>query len=244
MRQLHLDAISNLATMRAKRPADYCWTVLRLGGSTGTNTFTAMEQCQDVSLWQLVGLELLTTRHPDNDCTLLHVAARTNNTAAVRELMAIWMNPLLRDREGRLATDAVNQAELREYAEHSLNRAVMRWYGPYLRQRVRTFLVVVQRWGTTRVRWLPRDIVHMIMRRVMAVEFVTLITVSESDANQRVQQFPGTRWTSRSVVDRAKARSNSTSSPTGKYMIIFSIHSFHYSFTMAVEYGEVICAVE
>jgi hypothetical protein len=31
---------------------------------------------------------------------------------------------------------------------------------------------VVQRWGTTRVRWLPRDIVHMIIRRVMAVEYV------------------------------------------------------------------------
>jgi hypothetical protein len=49
---------------------------------------------------------------------------------------------------------------------------VLRWYGPYLRQRVRTFLLVVQRWGTTRVRWLPRDIVHMIIRRVMAVQYV------------------------------------------------------------------------
>jgi hypothetical protein len=56
----------------------------------------------------------------------------------------------------------------------------------------------------------------------------TLITaagsVAESDANQREQQFPA-RWTSRNVVDRAKARSNSSSSPIGKYML-FLIHSF------------------
>jgi hypothetical protein len=163
-------------SVRDNYPANYCWAMLRLGGSTVSNTFTAMEQCQDVSLWRLVGLEMLTTRHPDNDSTLLHVAARTNNTAGVRELMAIWMNPLLRNREGRLAvelaTDPIIRAELREYAVHSLNREVLRWYGPYLRQRVRTFLLVVQRWGTTRVRWLPRDIVHMIIRRVMAVECV------------------------------------------------------------------------
>ncbi len=157
-------------------PANYCWAVLRLGGSTGAETFTIMEQCQDASLWRLVGLEMLTTRHPDNDSTLLHVAVRTNNTNAVRELMGIWMNPLLRNREGRLAVelamDPIIRAELREYAVHSLNREVLRWYGPYLRQRVRTFLLVVQRWGTTRVRWLPRDIVHMIIRRVMAGEYV------------------------------------------------------------------------
>jgi ankyrin repeat protein len=157
-------------------PANYCWALLRLCGSTGANTFIAMEECQDASLWRLVGLEMLTTRDPDDDGTLLHVAAHTNNTAAVRELMAIWMNPLLRNREGRLAVelaaDPVIRAELREYAVHSLNREVMRWYGPYLRQRVRTFLLVVQRWGATRVRRLPRDIVHMIIRRVMAVEYV------------------------------------------------------------------------
>ncbi len=163
-------------SVRKNYSADYFWAMLRLGGSISADTFTAMEQCQDVSLWRLAGLEMLTTRHPDNDSTLLHVAARTNNTSAVRELMGIWMNPLLRNREGRLAveltTDPVIRAELREYAVHSLNREVMRWYGPYLRQRVRTFLLVAQRWGTTRVRWLPRDIVHMIIRRVMAVEYV------------------------------------------------------------------------
>ncbi len=162
--------------LHAKRPANYCWAVLRLRGSTVDSTFTAMGQCQDASLWRLVGLEMLTTRHPDNDSTLLHVAARTNNTNAVRELMAIWMNPLLRDREGRLAvelaTDPIIRAELREYVVHSPNCEVLRWYGPYLRQRVRTFLLVVQRWGATRVCWLPRDIVHMIIRRAMAVEYV------------------------------------------------------------------------
>jgi ankyrin repeat protein len=172
-------SISNVSfgsSVRKNDPTNYCWARLRLGGSTITKTFTAMEKCQDASLWRLVGLEMLTTRHPDNDSTLLHVAARTNNTNAVRELMAIWMNPLLRNREGRLAvelaTDPIIRAELCEYAVHSLNREVLRWYGPYLRQRVRTFLLVVQRWGTTRVRWLPRDIVHMIIRRVMAVEYV------------------------------------------------------------------------
>ncbi len=145
----------------------HSWAMLRLGGSTIPNTFAALETCQDASLWRWAGLEMFTTRHPDDDCTLLHVAARTNNAAAVQELMAIWMNPLLRNREGRLAaelaTDAGIRAELRKYAAHTPRREVMRWHGPYLLQRVRAFLLVLQRWRNVGLRWIPKDLVYMII---------------------------------------------------------------------------------
>jgi ankyrin repeat protein len=38
-------------SVRKNYPTNYCWAMLRLGGSISANTFTAMEQCQDVSLW-------------------------------------------------------------------------------------------------------------------------------------------------------------------------------------------------
>ncbi len=53
-------------------PANYCWALFRLGGATSASTFTAMEQCQDASLWRLVGLEMLTTRTTARCYMLLH----------------------------------------------------------------------------------------------------------------------------------------------------------------------------
>jgi len=52
-----------------------------------------------------VGLEMLNSRSSETSETLLHIAARTNNAAAVHELTSIWANPLLRDRNGMLAVD-------------------------------------------------------------------------------------------------------------------------------------------
>jgi hypothetical protein len=129
-----------------------------------------MEVCHDALDWRWMGLELLTTRHPADERTLLHLAASLNNAVGVRELTAIWMNPLLRDQEGRLAveltTDASIRAALLEYTQQPPRREVIRWYGPYLMQRVRMFLLCLQRWQTTSSRCLPRAVVHQIIGHV------------------------------------------------------------------------------
>jgi hypothetical protein len=153
------------------------WSCVRYAEDVGDAVdlcFVQMAHCQDAATWRWVGLETLTTRHSD-DSTLLHVAARTNNAVAVRELMCIWMNPLLLDRDGKvaadLATDPAIRAELRRYTVQSPRREVMRWYGPFLMMRARAFLLVTLRWKKTRVRTLPRNVVLAIIERLMAVEY-------------------------------------------------------------------------
>jgi ankyrin repeat protein len=153
-----------------------CWTTLRCGGvSELAQTFKTMALCQDATTWRWVGLELLTTRD-EEQATLLHVAALTNNSLAVRELMCIWMNPLLRDRRGltpdQLATDARLAAELRRYAAQPLRRETMTWYGPFLTTRVRAWLMVLQRWRRDGVRRLPQSVSLLVVHHVRAMEYV------------------------------------------------------------------------
>jgi hypothetical protein len=92
------------------------------------------------ALWRWVGLEMLTARRPDTGCTLLHAAACNNNGMAVRELTHVWMNPLLRDHNGRLAVELTTDSNIREmllrYVAQPTQLEMMRWYGPYVVQRV------------------------------------------------------------------------------------------------------------
>jgi ankyrin repeat protein len=160
-----------------KAPATHSWALLRVSGVSIESVFGEMERgCRDAALWRLVGLELLTTRHPTSGDTLLHVAARSNNMVAVRELIAIYMNPLLLNnadhRAVALATDADVRRVLLNYAEFQPRREVVRWYGPLLRDRARTFLLVALRWRATQLRCLPKDVEYLIIQRVAAVEYV------------------------------------------------------------------------
>jgi ankyrin repeat protein len=157
-------------------PAYYSWAVLRLSFNRAPfpEIFPALEQCQNAVLWRWAGLELLTTRHRKDGLTLLHVAARANNAIAVHQLQGVWMNPLLRDREGRraveLTTDAGIRASLSKYAVQLPRREVMRWYGPGVIQRARTCCLVMQRWRSEGVCDIPKDVVRLIIMQLMALE--------------------------------------------------------------------------
>jgi hypothetical protein len=152
------------------------WTQLRAGECRVPGAFEAMAHIKDIQLWHWIGLELLTMRHPDEHSTLMHVAARTNNAVAVRELMLIWMNPLLRDSNGQLPMDVTCndwiRTELLRYMRQAPRIEVMRWYGPFLMQRVRAFLLVARRWRNVRLRVLPTSVVHTIIGHVRDMEYV------------------------------------------------------------------------
>jgi ankyrin repeat protein len=162
------------AHLSPENPACYSWALLRMSGASTSAVFGAMATCQDPEVWRWAGLEMRTPRHPDSHGTLLHLAAASNNAAAVRALTSIWLNPLLRNREGRLpvelTTDASIRATLLEYMALPPQREVMRWYGPYLQERVRTFLLVLQRWKNERVRVLSRNVVDSIILQMRAAE--------------------------------------------------------------------------
>jgi hypothetical protein len=183
---------------------------LRLGGFNIYEVFgrhrggSPIEQCQDPAVWLWTGLELLASRprspaRGTTDCnTLLHVAARCNNTVAIQQLVRflgfrkvlffthphvlqtrIWMNPLLRDSKGKCAHELTSDAGVREtlirYATQAKpRREVMRWYGPFVSHRVFEFLLVVQRWRRIGPVWLNRDVVNLIvglMRNMESASF-------------------------------------------------------------------------
>jgi hypothetical protein len=110
---------------------------------------------QDVSLWRWAGLEMLTSRIGYGE-TLLHAATRHNETMVVYQLMVIWMNPLLRNANGARAEDLTEDANLRaeliRYRQQPPRREVMRWYWPYLMERVHTLLLMAQRRRNMRLR--------------------------------------------------------------------------------------------
>jgi len=163
--------------IQQKAPAALSWAMLRLtGATTVANMFDAMEQCDDPETWHWVGIEMFNTRDTDDNSTLLHMAARTNNSSAVRELTRIWVNPLLRNKSGQLAVDLTTDTCIREhlllYTKQVPSIQVMRWYGPYLIRRVRAFLLVLQRWKNTKLRFVSKDVVHVIVGHIRAMEYV------------------------------------------------------------------------
>ena len=138
------------------------------------DVFSAMSACTDTAVWRLVVGELLITRHPATEDTLLHVAARANNLEAVRVCMSHSLNPLLRNNSNKLAADAATDKavieELRRYALWRPKRKVMQWYGPYFRNSARTFLLVCERWRAKRVRVVTRDVRMLILSHLAAME--------------------------------------------------------------------------
>jgi ankyrin repeat protein len=168
----HMFLLSATSTSPCSVP--FLWAMLRLGGSTTFNTFSAMETCVDAALWRWVGRELQSTQHPENGNTLLHMSALTNNAVAVRELLSLGINPLLRNRAGLKAVDLTSDASIRAELVRSVAnppRAVeVWWYGPFLIQQVRTFLLVLRRWRNTSRLMLPKDVVHMIIAHIRALE--------------------------------------------------------------------------
>lgn len=141
-----------------------------------SGVFFAMIGCHDAATWQWVGRELLTTRQPHTKDTLLHLAARINDTTAVTALLHIGMNPLLRNANGEvaadLATDTALQEALRRGAAQPPPACKAPWYGPYGAQRVRAFLLVLERRKRQRLSVPPKDVIRMIIGRVVAAEYL------------------------------------------------------------------------
>lgn len=179
-----MNSTTFMRDVRDRAPPLMCWAHLRLAlerdGETVDSVFEVMATCADPVAWKWVAIEMGTNvREPGTHNTLLHLAAHTNNAAAVRELVKQWANPLLRNRVGQTpiecATSPVVRTLLQEYAERRgqpLRREVLRWYGPYLEQRLCTFLLVLQRWRVTGIRNVSRDICAMIIERVRWVEYI------------------------------------------------------------------------
>jgi ankyrin repeat protein len=152
----------------------YIWALMRsLGPRPGYALIWAeLSKSRDPQLWHWIALDYLNTRDESNRDTLMHWAARENNVVALRELMALWANPLLRNDQKllpiNLATDTEASTILRSYTQQRPCLQVMRWYGPYLLARVRTMLLVFQRCQFRP----PKDIRWMLINCVRALEYI------------------------------------------------------------------------
>ncbi len=174
--------------VRDGEPAAYCWAMLRNGvpyhynGQTPDDIFMCMAECVDSQLWKLVVAELGTTRHPLTHDTLLHMAACTDNLEAVRACRDWHINPLIRNNQGALAiefaTDAGVRAELASMVArfpnapvtYSFGRWLGQWFGPYFKQRARTWLLVSMRWRLSKTHDVQKEMQQRIMQFVAAAE--------------------------------------------------------------------------
>ena len=156
--------------------ANYCWSLIRLRGFNLEDVLKRIVESTDPRLWYWVGRELGPGRISLSE-TLLHIAARANNTAGVTQLMRLKFNPLLREKKERkmpiqLATDPAIRSSLLRYMASPLTIDVADWYGPYCIDRLRTFVLVARRWRNTGLCMIPKDVVNMILDRIRACEYV------------------------------------------------------------------------
>jgi len=150
------------------------WACIRSCPGRIEAVYTNLRVCNSREMWHWAGLEMMTTRRPLDNSTLLHLAAAANNRVGVEALMKIWMNPLLRNDKGKwaveLCTDPALRKTLLAYPNQRPRREVVRWYGPYLAKRLFSWMLVVQHWRHTKLRFIPKDVVLLVVRFVMFIE--------------------------------------------------------------------------
>ncbi len=94
-----------------------------------------------------------------------------------------------------LTSDATIRTELLRYAVQRPRREVMRWYGPFLLQRARTFLLVMERWRGAGQLCVPKDVVTLILQRLMETESVPFASEAEcSSCWARLRQVTQPQW--------------------------------------------------
>jgi ankyrin repeat protein len=153
------------------------WVYLRRGVPDVPKVFAALKSYGYQNAWRWIGLEMPNVRLPGKGSTLLHLAAKNRAWAAIEALCDIWANPFLRDAKGRMPVDLVSHDQqiavrLREYMQQGPRREVVRWYGPFFLARAHAWMCCVVHWRFSGVRFIPKDVALMVVRRVMALEHV------------------------------------------------------------------------
>lgn len=155
------------------------WALLRALGhipldQSAADPFVFLAKSSDLTLWKYVINEVGDVVHPLINETLLHLAARQGLVGAVQLCMQRGFNPL------RLSHDVAKNPEvkrmLQEYTCFKPTVMHARWYGPTFCRRAYTFCLVVQRWRNTGVRWIFKDVVHLILWH-LSLKFSTYITM-------------------------------------------------------------------
>jgi hypothetical protein len=136
----------------------------------------ALTKSNNPRLWRLLRLDLNVQQIGDDRDTMLHIAARSNQAWNVVEMMNLKMNPFLRNLKNELPIDCATNPEIRrllqEYAQFQFTRHHAQWYGPYFVSRAYTFLLIVNRWKSTQVRTVARDVCLSILRWLTKYESV------------------------------------------------------------------------
>jgi len=118
--------------------------------------------------------ELTIARFGNLQDTILHIYARQKDVLGLISVMKQGICPFMRNTESETPMGIAVKAQSKEiitclsiYSRWHPDETRTRWYGPYFRQRAKTFLLVAQRLGV-----FPKDIRLLIVRHIADCEDV------------------------------------------------------------------------
>jgi ankyrin repeat protein len=161
----------------------YLWALLRNGEFDISTIFQTLSDSANLDLWcysttelwqRSIGCNLATGE------TILHLAVKCKKLSPedkikiVQHIMSFYINPFVLDNNNKRAINYCTKEEkdlhhiLANYQQWKPEKKVMDWYGPYCRQRLRTFLLVEKRLQLG----IPRGVRNLIALYVAEREYV------------------------------------------------------------------------
>jgi hypothetical protein len=174
------------------------------GGNSSKDFLRILSSTGNVEVWKFVIREALGSGVGFGEHSILHQICGSSRLSLKdqKELLELCfrfeLNPFV-PKDGSMAVD-VCPAEIRpilqKYMSWRPSKRVMDWYGPYCRDRMRTFLLVLRR----KQIYLPKDLLHLVLSYIAKEEQLFLIHGSTfSPYNQNVgwnnmPQTPGPNY--------------------------------------------------
>lgn len=158
------------------------WACLRHGGhlcldGSASDVFACVENSRSARFWQLAVADLCGVRHPLTGDTILHCAARAGSLPGVLAYFRRNGNPFVLNFKCQSALDVSSTLEVSEIIRtrsifQPANPLTVDWFGPWFLIRARTWMLVCQRWSSSGVRRVSKDIRLLVTQHIAASETV------------------------------------------------------------------------
>ena len=163
--------------------AKILWASLRNGKKqrfdrSDGDIFNVLSESNNPELWILASREPCFQQHPQTGDTVLHLLSRTEKLSSEHKMEVFtalkkdFRNPLIPNFQNKRAIDLTKdtalKVELAKFMEWQPNRWVMKWYGPFFRERAFALLLVLKRYPRAYV----KDIRHLLVKYLAKVEHI------------------------------------------------------------------------
>ncbi len=180
---MHIQLGLNVWTFPFSAKHQINWAMLRNGckqrfDRSNEDIFNVLSESNDPKLWILASSEPCFQQHPQTGDTVLHLLSRTEKLSSEQKMEVFaalkkdFRNPLIPNFQNKRAIDLTKdtalKVELAKFMEWQPNRWVMKWYGPFFRERAFALLLVLKRYPRAYV----KDIRHLLVKYLAKVEHI------------------------------------------------------------------------